>query len=150
MISLFISLILYRVYGQSEYFVLKNENSDLCIFANSDGRFGVFDCYWYDDQLWKFHNIDGTYFQLVNKQSNKCLYHLSTGNLGASECYDESGDAFYWQFLYGASQKCEWPDFGFMIKNKKTGGCIYSNEDGRFDVLWQCNPHYEDQCWYRQ
>jgi hypothetical protein len=126
----------------SKQYRLQSINTNNCVFNNSDGRFGIYQCSDYNDQYWIPFAVPGqqnTYmFKGVN--SYYSLYADTNGQFSTAVS-DINNPAQQWQLLPVSGQ----PDT-YQLTNKKTNSCMINNVDGRFNMAG-CVAAYNDQWW---
>lgn len=121
---------------------LQSVNSTNCLYNNSDGRFGTYQCIDFNDQYWTLTAVSGqpnTYmFKGVN--SYYSLYADTNGQFRTAVS-DINNPTQQWELVPISGQTDT-----YLLKNKKTTGCLYNNGDGRFNMT-NCVPAYNDQWW---
>ena len=126
----------------SKQYHIESINTNNCVFNNSDGRFGTYQCSAYNDQYWIPFAVPGqqnTYmFKGVN--SYYSLYADTNGEFSTAVS-DINNPAQQWQLLPVSGQ----PDT-YQLTNKKTNSCMINNVDGRFNMAG-CVAAYNDQWW---
>jgi hypothetical protein len=83
--------------AEKDKYMIKNQDTNVCLFNNADGRLGVAPCTEaYNDQQWKFiQNGDSRHFQLKSESSNECLYNNSDGRFGTAGCNSGYNDQLW-------------------------------------------------------
>ncbi len=113
--------------------MLRNVNSGKCLFSNSDGRFGVYDCESkFADQFWRI----AAPAAISAFHSELCLQ----GGPGVGRCAPQSALELM------AAPGADGGPHKVMIKNPRGNQCLYSNADGRFN-WYNCNSAWSDQFW---
>jgi hypothetical protein len=86
--------------AQKDRYMIKNQDTNVCLFNNGDGRLGVAPCVEaYNDQHWQIlPKFNSWKYQLQSVNSGRCLYNNSDGRFGVSGCNQAWNDQL-WQSL---------------------------------------------------
>jgi len=126
----------------SKQYRLQSINTNNCVYNNSDGRFGTFQCIAYNDQYWIPFAVPGqqnTYmFKGVNSQYS--LYADTNGEFRTA-ISDINNPTQQWELVPISGQTDT-----YLLKNKQTSSCMINNTDGRFNMTG-CVAAYNDQWW---